>query len=85
MQRLRLADGAAKKTGTVSLTKLVGKSVRAGGNIEIRVTLGAQRTGTYKFGATGSYFKWPVQANGLGKRQTRCIVAGTASKLETCK
>ena len=57
-------------------------SARAG-TIEIRVTLGSQRTGTYKFGATGSYFKWPVQANGLGKRQTRCIAAGTASKLET--
>ena len=75
----------AKKTGTISLTKLVGKTVRAGGNVEIRVTLGSQRTGTYKFGATGSYFKWPVQANGLGKRQTRCIAAGTASKIETCK
>lgn len=76
----------AKKTGTVTLGKLVGKTVRAGGNIEISVTLGAQRgSATYKYGATGSYFKWPVKANGLGKRTTRCIVAGTKSKLETCK
>ena len=34
--------------------------------------------GTYKFGATGSYFKWPVQASGLGTRQTRCLAAKTA-------
>lgn len=75
----------AKKQGRVSLDKLVGKSVRAGGNIEIRVTLGRAGTGTYKFGATGSSFKWPVQASGLGTRTTRCIKAGTASKIETCK
>lgn len=74
-----------KKTGRVSLSKLVGKSVRAGGDIEVRVTLARTGRGTYKFGATGSYFKWPVQANGLGARQTRCIKVGTASKLETCK
>jgi hypothetical protein len=75
----------AKKTGRVSLDKLVGKSVRGGGNIEVRVTLGKSGTGTYKFGATGSYFKWPVRANGLGPRVTRCIQVGTASKIETCK
>ncbi|MBE2319500.1 hypothetical protein DVA67_026270 [Solirubrobacter sp. CPCC 204708] len=75
----------AKKTGTVSLDKLVGKTVRAGGSIEIRVTLGRTGNGTYKFGATGSYFKWGVRANGLSKRTTRCIEAGTSSKIETCK
>ena len=76
----------AKKTGTVTLSKLIGKTVRAGGKIEVRVTLGPQRrSSTYKFGATGSAFKWPVRANGLGKRQTRCIVAGTAAKIEKCK
>jgi hypothetical protein len=74
-----------KKAGTVSLNKLVGKSVRAGGKIELRITLGKQKRGTYKFGATGSYFKWPVRADGLGKRQQRCIRAGTTSKLVSCK
>jgi hypothetical protein len=76
----------AKKTGTVTLSKLVGRTVRAGGNIEVRVTLGPQRgSSTYKYGATGSHFKWPVRANGLGKRQSKCIVAGTKSKIERCK
>jgi hypothetical protein len=75
----------AKKTGTVTLSRLVGRSVRAGGSIEVRVTLGRTGRGTYRFGATGSYFKWPVRANGLGKRTTRCITAGTASRIESCR
>ena len=83
VQRLRLPDGRGQEDRTVSLTKLVGKSVRAGRQRRDPRHARSQRTGTYRFGATGSYFKWPVQANGLGKRQTRCIAAGTASKLET--
>ena len=75
----------AKKQGRVVFNKLVGKTVRAGSNIELRVTLAKTGRGTYEFGATGSYFKWPVKASGLGPRQTRCIAVGTASKLETCK
>ncbi|MDA0180408.1 hypothetical protein OJ997_08900 [Solirubrobacter phytolaccae] len=75
----------AKKTGRLVLTKLAGKTVRAGSNIELRVTLGRTGRGDYQFGATGSYFKWPVKSSGLGARQTRCIQVGTASKLESCK
>ena len=74
-----------KKTGTVTLNKLVGKTVRAGRNVEIRVTLGRTGRGNYRFGATGSYFKWPVRVDGLGKRVSRCIKAGTASKVESCR
>jgi hypothetical protein len=74
-----------KKTGTVSLGRLLGKTVRNGGSIELRITLGPTGRGNYRFGATGSYFKWPVRANGLGKRVSRCITAGTASKIVACK
>jgi len=74
----------AKKRGRVSLDKLVGKTVRAGGNIEIRVTLAKTGTGTYRFGATGSYFKWPVRTTGLGPRVTKCLAVKTG-KIETCK
>ncbi|RKQ90573.1 hypothetical protein C8N24_0385 [Solirubrobacter pauli] len=75
----------AKKQGRVVFNKLAGKTVRAGANIELLVTLGKTGKSTYKFGATGSYFKWPVKASGLGARQSRCIAVGTASKLESCK
>ena len=65
----------AKRLGRVSLTKLVGKNVRArAATIEIRVTMAQDRhRARYGFGATGSYFKWPVRAGGLGARLTRCL------------
>jgi hypothetical protein len=74
----------AKRFGRVSLTKLVGRTVRAGTNVEIRVTLAKTGTATYKYGATGSYFAWPVQAGGIGARVSRCLNVKT-SKIETCK
>ncbi|HWK27295.1 MAG TPA: hypothetical protein VNS09_12080 [Solirubrobacter sp.] len=74
----------AKRFGRVSLSKLVGKRVAAGGTVELRVTLGHSGKGQYKFGATGAYFKWPVRANGLGPRLTRCLNVKSA-KIERCK
>jgi hypothetical protein len=74
----------AKRFGRVKMTKLLGKSVRAGRNVEVRVTLGKTGTGTYKYGATGSYFAWPVKAGGIGSRLARCLNVKT-SKIETCK
>jgi hypothetical protein len=72
----------AKRNGRVALSKLVGRTVSSGGNVEIRVTLGRTGTGTYKYGANGAYFKWPVKVGGLGARVNRCIAAGT-SKIQT--
>jgi hypothetical protein len=74
----------AKRFGRVSLSKLVGKNVRAGTKIEIRVTLGKSGSGTYVYGATGGYFAWPVRAGGLGPRLTRCLNV-KSSKIERCK
>ena len=74
----------AKRFGRVSLSKLVGKNVAAGTKIEIRVTLGKTGSGTYVYGATGSYFEWPVRAGGLGARLTRCLNV-KSSAIERCK
>jgi hypothetical protein len=74
----------AKRFGRVSLSKLVGKNVRAGTKVEIRVTLGKSGSGTYVYGATGSYFEWPVRSGGLGARLTRCLNV-KSSKIERCK
>jgi hypothetical protein len=74
----------AKRFGRVSLSKLVGKNVRAGTKVEIRVTLAKTGSGTYVYGATGSYFEWPVRAGGLGARVTRCLNV-KSSKIERCK
>jgi hypothetical protein len=73
----------AKKAGRVTLSRLVGRSARAGSSVEVRVTLGHTGTGTYKFGATGAYFKWPVKVGGLGARVQRCLHVGTG-RIESC-
>jgi hypothetical protein len=74
----------AKRFGRVALNKLVGKNVRAGTKIEIRITLGKTGKGTYVYGATGSYFAWPVRARGLGARETSCLNV-KSSKIERCR
>jgi hypothetical protein len=74
----------AKRFGRVALNKLVGKNVRAGTKIEIRITLAKTGKGTYVYGATGSYFAWPVRARGLGARQTSCLNV-KSSKIERCR
>ncbi len=74
----------AKRLGRVSLTRFVGRSAPAGAKVSIRVTLGRTGKGRYVFGATGSYFEWPVRAGGLGPRRTRCLNVKT-SKIERCQ
>jgi hypothetical protein len=73
----------AKRFGRVVMSKLIGKNVRAGRKVEVRVTLGKTGTGTYKYGATGSYFAWPVKVGGIGSRIARCLNVKT-SKIEKC-
>jgi hypothetical protein len=74
----------AKKAGTVDLKRLVGRSVAAGKTIELRVTMGASGKGTYRYGATGRYRKWPIKAGALGATFDRCLNAKSA-KIERCK
>jgi len=74
----------ATRFGRISLNKLVNKNVRAGTNIEIRVTLAKTGKGTYVYGATGSYFAWPVRAGGLGARVAKCLNV-KSSKIERCR
>jgi hypothetical protein len=73
----------AKKAGRVTLTKLIGRTVRAGGNVEIRVTLRKTGNGDYRFGATGNYFRWPVSGGRAGTRVTRCLNV-KSNKPERC-
>jgi len=73
----------AKKTGRVILSKLIGKRVSKGGTIEIRVTLRKTGKGAYRFGATGSYFRWTVESGKISSRFSRCLNVKT-SKIERC-
>ena len=74
----------AKKAGNVELKKFVGRAIAAGKTVEVRVTLARQKSGTYRFGATGKYAKWPIKAGALGATVDRCLNAKT-SKIERCK
>jgi hypothetical protein len=62
----------ARRTGTVAFSGIVGRVVRAGATIELRVTLG-RSTGKYRFGAIGKRFRWPVRAGAVGTRSERCL------------
>ena len=82
---LRLADGQGQALRPrLAVQARRARAWRAGTKIEIRVTLGKSGTGTYVYGATGSYFAWPVRAGGLGARVTRCLNV-KSSKIERCK
>jgi hypothetical protein len=74
----------AKRFGRVNLSKLVGKTVAAGAKVEIKVTMGKAKSGRYIYGATGSYFAWPVEAGGIGQRESRCLNVKSGKK-EKCK
>lgn len=74
----------AKRFGRVSINRIVGRRVAAGANVELRITLKRTGKGTYRFGATGAYFKWPIRANGTGQRVTRCLNV-KSGKIERCK
>ena len=73
----------AKRAGRVTLSKLAGRSARAGTSITVKITLGRSGDGKYKFGATGVAYKWPVKAGGLGRRVQQCLHVGTG-KVERC-
>jgi hypothetical protein len=72
-----------RRAGRVSLNRLVGRDVRAGRVVKVRVTMGRSGNGLYRFGATGVEFRWPVQSGGVGRRSTRCLDVRTA-KVERC-
>lgn len=75
----------AKKSGTVKLTKLAGRMPKAGSAITLKVTMARiAGSSTYKYGATGAYFKWPVKAGGLGTRVSKCLKVGSSSKFTSC-
>jgi hypothetical protein len=74
----------ARRTGTVRLTKFLGRRVPAGDAVVIRVTKAATGRGKFRFGATGKYIKYPVLSTGLGRRVIRCLQPGSR-KPTRCK
>ena len=73
----RTVKKRATRKGTLKVTGCRGRTVSGGSSIQVRVTLGPTGNGQYKHGAVGKYFRWPVQAGKLGKRQTSCLQPGS--------
>jgi hypothetical protein len=67
----------ARRTGVLALGGFVGRVVRTGDRIQIRITQGRTGSGRYRFGAVGKYYRWPVTATGLGDRVLRCLQPGS--------
>jgi hypothetical protein len=74
----------ASKAGRVTLSRLVGRTASAGGKVTLRVTMAPTGSGTYKYGATGALYQWPVKAGGLGGRVQKCLKVGSASAIVKC-
>jgi hypothetical protein len=72
----RTVKRRATRKGTLRVGGCVGRTVGSGGSIVVRVTLGPTGKGRYRHGAVGKYYRWPVRAGRLGKRQTKCLQPG---------
>jgi hypothetical protein len=73
----------AKRTGTVTLSRLAGRAANAGAKIQVKVTMRRTGKSRYRFGATGKSQSWRVRAGGLGASTERCLNARTG-KSERC-
>jgi hypothetical protein len=68
----------ARRTGTVAVDRFVGRFVRAGDFIEVRVTMPKRaKKGRYKYGAVGKLYRYPITGDGIGKRTLRCLNPGS--------
>jgi hypothetical protein len=67
----------ARRRGSLKVNGIVGRLVRSGGSLEIRVTLARQKKGRFRYGAIGKYYRYPVNNAGLGKRKLRCLNPGS--------
>jgi len=67
----------ARRRGSLKVSGIVGRLVRSGGALEIRVTMARQKKGRFRFGAIGKYYRYPVNNDGLGKRKLRCLNPGS--------
>ena len=67
----------ATRTGVLKIGGFVGRTVRTGDRVEVRVTMARTGSGRYKYGAVGKYFRWPIAAGSLGDRFSRCLQPGS--------
>jgi hypothetical protein len=74
----------SRKGGVVKVTSFVGRTLRAGDHLVIRITHKATGKGRFKFGAFGRYYSYAVTSAGIGKRTDRCTNPGSRKPVK-CK
>jgi hypothetical protein len=73
----RRVTARARRGGVLRLNRFVGRFVPNGDRIEVRISQPRARSGRYRFGAIGKYYRWPVTGDGLGDRLSRCMNPGS--------
>jgi hypothetical protein len=71
------------KRSSVTFKSLIGRIVKKGSKVQIRVTLGRTGKGKFRFGATGSLFTWPVIDGNVKPKVTQCLHVKT-NKIQKC-
>lgn len=78
-RQVRIARGTA-----VTMSQFAGRYLRAGTRLEIFVTRPRTRSGRYRFGAIGNYYRFTIRERGLSPRVDRCLKPGTTTPLRRC-
>jgi hypothetical protein len=71
-------------SSSVALTRFAGASLARGARIEVRVTRPASRSGTYRFGAIGSYTRIDIRRGGVHTTD-RCLLPGSRVPRRRCR
>ena len=86
--RCRRCGGAtartARRKGSLSVRGFVGRTLRPGDFIEVRITQPRSGTGRFRYGAVGHVYRYPVKAGGLGVRTDHCLAPGSRSTRVAC-
>jgi hypothetical protein len=70
--------------GTVSLTALLRRTVPAGATLQLWATKRPSGTGTYRHGAIGRYYRYPMGSGNLGAPVKRCLMPGSLTPRLQC-
>lgn len=82
---LRQVTYAGPHASSVTMTGFIGRTLPLGAKLEFWVTKGRTRSGSYKYGAIGSYISYTVGFGGIGSRVIRCLLPGSRLPRSNCR
>jgi hypothetical protein len=72
------------RAGVVMMTALLKRTVPVGATLQLWATKRPSGTGTYRFGAIGTYLRYTALAGGLGVPVKRCLMPGSLTPRRQC-